>query len=114
MAASLGASNNDRTLESRTISVYQILMHLKTVVSLAFVDTNEKPGQDRKRFQAAPSYSVLFKWGKRSKVMYNRFWQPGIGINIAAPDVDQDDVPEYCYKCCRFCCKRLVANWLWL
>jgi len=45
---------------------------------------------DNKTFQASASYSVLFKFGNRKSVVYNRFIRIGIGINVAALDFNQD------------------------
>lgn len=45
---------------------------------------------DKKTFQAAASYSILFKFGSRKSVAYNRFLRPGVGVNVAALDFNQD------------------------
>ena len=45
---------------------------------------------DKKTFQAVASYSVLFKFGSRKSVAYNRFLRIGIGLNVAALDFNQD------------------------
>ena len=48
-----------------------------------------------KRFQFAPSYSVLFKFGSRTSKAINEIWQPSIGVNFGALDFNTDAVPEF-------------------
>lgn len=43
-----------------------------------------------KTFQAVPSYSVLFKFGNRKSIAYNKYLRFGIGLNVAALDFNQD------------------------
>lgn len=48
-----------------------------------------------RRFQFAPSYSILLKWGSRKSKFFNEVFSPSFGINFAAPDFDTDGVPEF-------------------
>jgi hypothetical protein len=43
-----------------------------------------------KQFQAVPSYSILFKFGNRKSIAYNKYFRFGLGLNIAALDFNQD------------------------
>lgn len=82
-----------RTLERHDLRLYR-QFYVETKASMAFVDHLANAREERKQFQLAPSYSVLFKWGNRKKVAYNQFWRPGIGLNIASPDLSLDEVPD--------------------
>lgn len=48
-----------------------------------------------KKFQFAPSYSILFKFGSRTSKAINEIWQPSIGVNFGALDFNTDAVPEF-------------------
>ncbi|MCZ7555849.1 MAG: hypothetical protein M5R41_05545 [Bacteroidia bacterium] len=90
-AAGKGETATD--LYTTTIQLYQVVSHIETTVGLVFVDPLGVTEVQR-RFQAAPSYSVLLKAGSRSSALYNRLINPGIGLNVSALYFDKDDVPE--------------------
>ncbi len=89
-----GDSTRQRqVLEHRRFRLFQLLPHIKTVVGLIFADLPESETVDSK-FQLSASYSILLKKGSRRSMGYNRTFNPGIGLNVAALDFDHDDVPE--------------------
>ncbi len=84
------AEGSARVLEERRLRLYKILTYVDVAVSLIFADPRESTGLSS-RFQAAPSYSVLLKRGRRSSTFWNELFQPGIGVNIAALDFNSDE-----------------------
>lgn len=76
-----------RELEVREFLLFKTLPRVDTAVGLIFSRNGDK-------FQPAPSFSWLLKCGSRSSVMYNRLWDIGIGINVAALDFNKDDTSE--------------------
>ncbi len=94
LAMSTKDSPQPQTLERRDLRLYRVQFYVETKASMAFVDHLAETQEERKQFQLAPSYSVLFKWGKRNKVAFNQFWRPGIGLNIASPDLRLDEAPD--------------------
>jgi hypothetical protein len=92
--AAMGQKDRDRAdLQSLVVPMFRVLSYVKTTVGLVFADpfgTTEL----RRRFQAGPSYSILLKHGSRRSVMRNQFGLIGIGLNVAALDLDHDDNPE--------------------
>lgn len=76
-------------VEERHIRMYKILTYVDVAVSLIFADPHKDTGLTS-RFQAAPSYSVLLKRGRRDWTLWNELLQPGIGLNIAALDFNRD------------------------
>jgi hypothetical protein len=78
------------SLEERRLRLYRILTYVDVAVSLIFADPRDATGSSS-RFQAAPSYSVLLKRGRRSSTFWNELFQPGIGVNIAALDFNSDE-----------------------
>ncbi len=81
-------------LERRDLLLYRIQSFIEMKASMAFVDHLAKMKDERKQFQLAPSYSVLFKWGSRNRVSFNQFLRPGIGLNVASPDLSLDEAPD--------------------
>lgn len=86
------AKGSPRTVEVQRIEMQRVLVHFDTTVGLIFANPNGRP--INATWQLAPSYSVLLKKGSRSSALYNRLLDPGIGINIAAVDFDNDETPE--------------------
>ena len=85
-------------LESRELYMFRVLPHIVTTVGVIFADPLANTAIQT-QFQMAPSFNILFKGigdqGRRRKsVIYNRLFDWGIGIHIAAPDFNKDDVPE--------------------
>lgn len=85
---------NGKTLERHDLRLHRVQFFVETKTAMAFVDHLAKTQEERKQFQLAPSYSLLFKWGSRNKVAFNQFWRPGIGFNIASPDLKLDEAPD--------------------
>jgi hypothetical protein len=91
-------SMQSRTLESREIYLFRILPHVITTVGVVFADPLAET-EIQAQFQMAPSFNFLFKGlgdqkCRRKSVAYNRLFDWGIGLHLAAPDFDKDDVPE--------------------
>ncbi len=77
------------------------LLKLEMNLGLIFANplTKEKYFEDKgititKNFQAAPSYSILFKPAFRKSIFYNKYIRFGIGINVSALDFNQDSIYE--------------------
>ena len=82
-------------LERRSCTMFLIGLHSQLSAGVVFLDPINNPATKlTKQFQAAPSYSLLFKWGTRKSFLYNKFWNVGVGINVAAPDFNLDSTPE--------------------
>lgn len=81
-------------LQVLRLQMYHVLPHLETAVGLVFADP-QGAAAVQKRFQAAPAYSVLFKWGSRTRVWYNSLLAFGFGANVAALDFNKDDTLEF-------------------
>lgn len=85
-------------LESREIFLFKVLPHVISTVGVIFADPLARNAVQT-QFQMAPYYNFLFKGlgdqnRRRKSVLYNRLFDYGIGLNIAAPDFNKDDVPE--------------------
>ncbi len=82
-------------LERRSCTMFQIGLHSQLSAGVVFLDPiNNSATKLTKQFQAAPSYSLLFKWGTRKSFFYNKFWNVGVGLNVSAPDFNLDSTPE--------------------
>jgi hypothetical protein len=94
-------SNNNlqsKTLETREIYLFRVLPHIVTTVGVVFADPLART-EIQAQFQMAPSFNLLFKGlgdqkCRRRSVAYNRMFDWGLGLHLAAPDFDKDDVPE--------------------
>jgi hypothetical protein len=88
-----------RMIESHHIDLFQVLLHVDVNVSLVFLHptNDDKPTDPQVKLQPAPSYSLVAKPFScfRNYPGYYRFIDFGIGVNIAAPDFDQDETPEF-------------------
>jgi hypothetical protein len=89
--AALKQGDQRQSLDQQQLTLQRVLPHLEVSVGLIFADPLGSSEVLRK-FQAAPSYSVLYKRGSRES--QNTFWNVGFGLNVAATDFDKDDVPE--------------------
>lgn len=82
------------TVESRTLTMYRIGGYSTTKVHLAAAAPFDGEGLDLKnKFQFAPSASLLFKFGVRSKV-WNNYFDFGWGINVGSTDMNLDGIPD--------------------
>lgn len=79
-------------LESEEFQVLRLLPHIDTVIVLIFAHPQGE-SELESHFQAAPSYSVLFKPRCKTAVC-RKLWDFGVGLNVAALDFNHDDVPE--------------------
>ncbi|MGK7391840.1 MAG: hypothetical protein ACNS60_15925 [Candidatus Cyclobacteriaceae bacterium M2_1C_046] len=84
-----------KQLAYKEIYLRRLGFHSDLKVAMLFADPfNQSEFVDlKRRFQFVPSYSILFKWGSKSK-NWNKYFDFGIGINIATPDFDLDGMPE--------------------
>lgn len=89
-----------RTIARQSMMMFKILK-LEMNLGLIFANplTKEADYMDKgitltKSFQAAPSYSILFKPGSRKSIFYNKYIRFGIGINVSALDFNQDSTYE--------------------
>lgn len=81
-------------IDRRVLLMYQLGFHVGYSVGTVFVNPWDKKGVTLKsEFQMVPSYSIFTRWGTRS-ASFNRIWKPGLGLNIATPDFDQNSNPE--------------------
>jgi hypothetical protein len=85
-------------LETREIYLFRVLPHVITTVGVIFADPLANTAIQT-QFQMAPAFNFLFKGlgdqkCRRKSVAYNRLFDWGIGLHVAAPDFDKDDVPE--------------------
>jgi len=82
-------------LERRRLVMYQVGWHSTMSVGLVFVDQVTSDSIRLKNtFQAAPSCNLVLKHGSRSSLIYNSFWNVGLGLNFASPDLNLDTTPE--------------------
>jgi len=94
-ATDLGAEPREKVLETRTLLLYQIDYHIALSTGLVFVHPFcGDPDSLERTFQAAASYSMVLHWGSRSSIKWNSLWYPGIGINVSAPDLNENSNPE--------------------
>ena len=80
-------------VESASFYLYHTTWHPEVKISLIFADPLGDVDMKR-RFQAAPSYSVLLKKASRRSLTYNELIDPGFGLNVAALDFDPDESLE--------------------
>jgi|GEM_PF-4587544 len=84
---------NRQVIYQRQLRMFQILPHIDLKVGLIFADPKEQT-ELKRRFQAAPAYSILLKRGSYEHVQWNRWIEPGIGLNISSLDFNHDDAQE--------------------
>ncbi|NOJ80500.1 hypothetical protein [Myxococcus xanthus] len=80
-------------VETRQLTMYRVLPHFDTTVGLIFARVPDAV-EGSSRFQAAPAYSVLLKWGSRTESYVNSIVTPGLGLNLSALDFNRDNTPE--------------------
>jgi hypothetical protein len=74
-------------LATRDYLLYPVSWRIDTAVGIIFANNSSK-------FQAAPSYSWLYKKGSRRSALYNQLFDLGVGINVSTLDFNHDDTPE--------------------
>ncbi|NIM12151.1 MAG: hypothetical protein GTO45_08570 [Candidatus Aminicenantes bacterium] len=74
----------------KTLVLYKIVS-INVKLGMIFADPFKNEGLAlTRKFQAAPSYSVLLKIGNRKSLIYNQFIRLSFGLNVAALDFNQD------------------------
>jgi hypothetical protein len=95
--------NAEQYSERRSVPIQRIVPHLKLAVSMIWMERGQLPDDDESgRWHPAASYSIVAKrfmpwekgWARRSG-FYAQVFDPGLGINLSAPDFDHDDTPEF-------------------
>jgi len=96
--AKAGAQPLRKTIEIKSFKVQQIGLYSRVRPLLLLANPiGDGPNIDLagKKFQFAPSYSILFKFGSRTSKAINEIWQPSFGVNFGALDFNTDAVPEF-------------------
>ncbi|MCU1246180.1 MAG: hypothetical protein JWN02_2090 [Acidobacteria bacterium] len=86
-------AQNRQVIYQRQLRMFQILPHIDLKVGMIFADPKGQT-ELKRRFQAAPAYSILLKRGSYEHVQWNRWIEPGIGVNISSLDFNHDDAQE--------------------
>jgi hypothetical protein len=97
---SINSNNKTIDLDSYTVPMYRLALHLEGTVGLLFahpiVHTNMQGA-----FQMAPYFNLLFKdawpWTEnyhRRSVINNTLMDFSFGLSVSSPDFNKDDVPE--------------------
>jgi hypothetical protein len=82
--------------ERRRLNLQWLLSHVQSTAGLILampLPVTPVAGNNA-LFQAAPSYSVLYKFGTRGARFWSDVFQFGMGLNVAAPDFNHDSIPE--------------------
>jgi hypothetical protein len=84
----------ERILETHRLRMFRVLPHIERTVGVVFVHPIAESSVQH--FQPAPGYSLLLKGfiPARGSVLFHSLIDPGIGFNLAAPDLNKDDAPE--------------------
>jgi hypothetical protein len=101
--AAFDGSGSEHILATRTLLVERAERHIHMTVSMIWLNrpatVDESGILQPSRWQPAASYSVLVKrlfgsaWARRSS-FYSDVLDPGVGLNLSAPDFNHDDTPE--------------------
>ena len=90
------ARSTGHTIEERRLKMILVGAHSTTKVGLIMANSyTVEPPPGKPKFRFAPSAALLLKFGSRRSHFYNNFFDPGIGLNTAAPDFDLDGRPEF-------------------
>ncbi len=84
----------EKTIEFTNVGITQVGFHSTIKAVLLFADNTSAEYSAKKQFQLVPSYSVLFKYGTRYHNQFNRYIAPGLGVNMATLDFNNDNTPE--------------------
>jgi hypothetical protein len=85
----------DETVFWQKYTMFHIGINSSIRASLIFADkVNGNFANTSNDFQLAPSYSAIFKIGTRKSMFYNKYFTPGIGVNVSTLDFNNDNTPE--------------------
>lgn len=85
----------DETLFWQKYTMFHVGLNSSIRASMIFADkVNGDFANATNDFQLAPSYSAIFKIGTRKSMFYNKYFTPGIGINVSTLDFNNDNTPE--------------------
>jgi hypothetical protein len=85
----------DETVFWQKYTMFHIGLNSSIRASLIFADkVNGNFANTSNDFQLAPSYSAIFKIGTRKSMFYNKYFTPGIGVNVSTLDFNNDNTPE--------------------
>lgn len=92
-----GRETGKKRLEEIMFNLQQVGLYsiVKPMLLLANPLTQNANVRLERKYQFAPSYSLLFKWGSRRSKAFNQFWSPGFGFNFSSTDFDTNSVPEF-------------------
>lgn len=92
-----GRETGKKRLEEIMFNLQQVGLYsiVKPMLLLANPLTQNANVRLERKYQFAPSYSLLFKWGSRRSKAFNQFWSPGFGFNFSSTDFDANSVPEF-------------------
>jgi hypothetical protein len=89
------ANSFDETVFWQKYTMFHIGLNSSIRASLIFADkVNGDFANTTNDFQLAPSYSAIFKIGTRKSMFYNKYFTPGIGVNVSTLDFNNDNTPE--------------------
>jgi hypothetical protein len=92
---SAGVVSDKKSIYWQKVTMFQVGIYNTIRASLIFADkVNGDFANSSNDFQLAPSYSVVFKLGTRRGMFYNKYLTPGIGLNIATFDFENNNKPE--------------------
>jgi hypothetical protein len=90
-----GQACGNCTLYEQTFVMHQVLFHAIIRASLIYATKTSGGFENADNdFQLAPSFSLLVKKGSRKRAFVTKYIDPGLGINIATLDFDNNNVPE--------------------
>jgi hypothetical protein len=85
----------DETVFWQKYTMFHVGLNSSIRASLIFADkVNGNFANTSNDFQLAPSYSAIFKIGTRKSMFYNKYFTPGLGVNVSTLDFNNDNTPE--------------------
>lgn len=92
---SAGTQVTKQSIYWQKLTMFQVGIHNSIRATLIFANkVNGDFASSTNDFQLNPSYSVVFKLGTRRGMFYNKYLTPGLGLNIATLDFNNDNNPE--------------------
>ncbi len=92
---SAGVQTDKQNIHWQKLTMFQVGIHNSIRATLIFANVvNGGFANSDSDYQLNPSYSVVFKLGTRKGMFYNKYLTPGLGLNIATLDFDNDNKPE--------------------